>query len=608
MNSQKVLQIRNIAIIAHVDHGKTTLLDGLLKQSKTFRENEALMTQELIMDSNDQERERGITIVAKNTAISYNGYKINIIDTPGHSDFGGEVERTLNMADGALLLVDAQEGPMPQTKFVLKKALAMGLKVIVVINKIDKKDARVIEVEHKVSNLFLELATKDEQLDFPIYYAIGRDGKAWQTMPADFNEKADLAPIFESIIKYIPSPKVDASLPFQMLITSLDWDNFKGKYSVGRINRGVVKPLQEVVLLGANGALEKAIVDKVFLNQGLKKIEVSEAFAGDICAITGIKNATIGDTLCNVSAPEALPRINIEEPTLKMYIGPNTSPFMGKEGQFVTGRQLLDRIKKELATNIALKFEITESGKYVISGRGELHLSVFIETLRREGFELEVGKPQVITKKIDGVEVEPVEELTVDVDTAYVGAITSEVGRRRGVLLSQEETHGMTRLTFEITTRGLIGLRGTALTLSKGTAVISSLFTRYDKMGSTGQKLRKGVVIASDNGVATSYGLAVAQDKGTTFIGPQTQVYVGMIVGTNARDEDMEVNVAREKKLSNVRSVGETAVMISPHLNMSLEQCLGFLEDDELLEVTPKSLRLRKKVLDSTKRYRSSKN
>lgn len=605
----KFINIRNIAIIAHVDHGKTTIVDGLLKQSKTFRENEAYMSQDLIMDSNDQERERGITILAKNIAVDYKGTKINIIDTPGHADFGGEVERTLNMADGALLVVDAQEGPMPQTRFVLKKALDLGLKIIVVINKIDKKDARADETLKKIHNLFLELATHESQLEIPILYAIGREGKAWKEVD---DARVDFVPIFDAILQYIPAPTsniLDLKIleePFQMLISTLDWDNFKGKYAIGRITRGVVRAGSQAVLLKNDGSQEKIVVEKVFVSQGLKRVETEEGIAGDIVSLTGIKNASIGDTLADPKDPVALHTISVEEPTLSISIGPNTSPFMGKEGKYLTGRQILERIEKEVQTNIAMRFTVTEEGQYVLSGRGELHLSVFLENLRREGFELSVGKPKVITKMVDGVEMEPVEELCVDTANEFIGAVKSEVGRRRGVLILQEElTENSTRLTFEITTRGILGLRGVLLTISKGTAVVNSVFLRYEKMGGQMAKLRKGVIIASSTGKAVPYGLVVAHEKGPVFIAPQTMVYRGMIVGLNARDEDMEVNVCKEKQLTNNRSVGEEGIVLPPHMEMSLEQCLGFLEDDELLEVTPLNLRLRKKILDPNLRRRS---
>ncbi|MDO8692315.1 MAG: translational GTPase TypA, partial [Dehalococcoidia bacterium] len=548
------MNLRNIAIIAHVDHGKTTLVDGLLKQSKTFRDNEPAMGQTLILDSNDQERERGITILAKNTAIDYKGTKINIIDTPGHADFGGEVERTLNMADGAILVVDAQEGPMPQTKFVLKKALELGLKPIVVINKIDKRDARVDEVVNQTYDLFLDLVTDASQLEFPIYYAVGRDGKIWAENPLDSTESADLTPIFEGILEFVPPPDANVDGPFQMLVASLDWDSFQGKYAIGRIKRGIARQGLQVALLGRDGLRETGRIEKVYVSHGLKRIEVQEAEAGDIVAITGIRNAGIGDTITDVSAPEALPTIEVGEPTLKMAVSANTSPFAGREGQYVTSRQILDRIKRELESNVSLRFEEGEVGEFVLSGRGELHLSVFIENLRREGYELQVGKPQVITKVVDGVEVEPVEELTIDVDSEYAGAVTSEVGQRKGGMLSQTiNGDGTVRLVFQITTRGLLGLRNQLLTISRGTTIMNSTFLSYEPAGPPLPKLRNGVLISSETGKAVTYGLNNAQGRGATFIHPQTQVYEGMIVGLNTRDSDLEINVTKEKKQTNVR-------------------------------------------------------
>ncbi len=607
MNVEKQ-PLRNVAIIAHVDHGKTTLVDGLLKQAKTFRENEAAMSQTLIMDSNDQERERGITILAKNTAIDYNGTKINIIDTPGHADFGGEVERTLNMADGALLVIDAQEGPMPQTKFVLKKALEMGLRPIVVVNKIDKRDARIDAVLQETYDLFLDLATDEAQLDFPIYYAVGREGKAWESVPSDASEPGNLTPLFEAILKYVPTPTDDPNGAFQLLVTTLDRDNFQGKYAIGRIHRGMAKAGLPIVLMAANGEKENGRIDKVFVSQGLKRVEVTEALAGDIVALTGIPKASIGATIADAAEPEALPTLEIEEPTLRVSLSANTSPFAGKEGTYVTSRHLLERIQKELETNVSMRLEVKDGGEYVVSGRGELHISVFIETLRREGYELQVSKPQVITKMTDGQEMEPLESLTIDVANDYVGAVTSEVGRRKGVLVNQAtNTDNSTRLEFEITTRGLLGLRNQLLTLSRGTAVMNSLFLRWEPMGAAIPQLRNGVLIASEAGKAVIYGLDVAQGRGITFILPQTQVYAGMIIGLNQREADMEINVCKEKKLTNVRSNAEISTILTPPTLLSLEQSLDFLEDDELLEVTPKNLRLRKKVLDATQRARSGK-
>ena len=597
------MNLRNVAIIAHVDHGKTTLVDGLLKQSKTFRDNEAEMSQNLIMDSFDQERERGITILAKNTAVNYKGTKINIIDTPGHADFGGEVERTLNMADGALLLIDAQEGPMPQTKFVLKIALALGLQPIVVINKIDKRDADPKAALEKTYDLFLDLATKDSQLDFPVLFAISRAGKAWKNLPADFTEEADLTPVFEAILEHIPSPAQADEKPFLLQVSNLDWDSFRGQYAIGRISQGIAKPGLDIAIVNDKGIKEKAKIEKVFTSQGLKRIEIQEAHSGDIIALTGVKNAGIGETIADLENPIALPAIKIEEPTLKIAVSANTSPFAGREGQFVTNRQILERLKRELLTNVSLRME-ERAGEFILSGRGELHLSVLIETMRREGYELQVGKPQVITKEIDGVIMEPIEELTIDVNTTSAGAVNAEVGRRHGILIHQEEANSTTsRLVFEISTRGLLGLRNQLLTLSRGTAVMNSLFLRYEKLGTNIPRLRNGVLIASEAGKAVTYGLDIAQGRGSTLIEPQTEVYAGMVIGLNSREEDIEINVTKEKKQTNVRaSNSDFATVLTPATILSLEQSLDFLEDDELLELTPKSLRLRKKLLNSNER------
>jgi len=599
--------IRNVAIIAHVDHGKTTLVDGLLKQSKTFRENQAEFSQTLIMDSNDQERERGITILAKNTAVDYLGTKINIIDTPGHADFGGEVERTLNMADGAILVIDAQEGPMPQTKFVLKKALELGLKIIVVINKIDKKNARIEQVIEQTSDLFLDLAHHESHLDFPVLYSIAKQGKAWEEIPKDFEQEADLTPIFDAIIKYVPEPKADPDGPFQMLVSALDWDSYQGKYAIGKITRGVAKAGMNIAIVNEDGIKEQTKIDKFFVSSGLKRLEVKEAASGDIIAITGVKAASIGDTIADSTTPVALPGIKIEEPTLSMAVSANTSPFAGREGQFVTGRQILERIKKELETNVSLKLNVNEQGEYILSGRGELHLSVFIESLRREGFELQIAKPNVITREIDAVLCEPVEELTIDVDSQHANAVIAEVIKRKGTLHSQTPMSDSTsRVVFEISTRGLLGLRGQLLTLSRGTAIANSLFLRFDPLGPSIPRLRNGVLIASADGKAVIYGLDIAQGRGITFIEPQTQVYRGQIIGLGSRESDIEINVTKEKQLTNIRAASsDMTTILTPPTILSLEQCIDFLEEDELLEVTPKNLRLRKKILDPTLRNRA---
>jgi len=601
-------KIRNIAIIAHVDHGKTTLVDGLLKQSHTFRDNQAEMSQDLIMDSGDQERERGITITAKQTTVEYQGYKINIVDTPGHADFSGEVERTLNMADGVLLIVDAQEGPMPQTKFVLGKALALGLKPLVIINKIDKPGSRIVEVEDEVADLFLELAISDDQLHYPVYFAIGRDGKAWKEMPQDATAEADLTPIFEAIIGEVPAPEAQVDAPLQMLVTALNYDSFLGKYSIGRITRGVATRNQAVVLIKTDGTHVKGKIDKIFVNKGLGKVEVAQASAGDIVSITGVSEAHIGETIADAETPEALPVLDIEAPTLKVYLGPNTSPMKGKEGQFTTGRQIGDRLQKELETNVALQVEDSSIG-FLVSGRGELHLSVLIETLRREGYEFEVGRPQVVTQIIDGVEQEPLEELIIEVPDEYTGAVNQELGLRRAELKEHlQTTKGTTRLTYILPTRALLGLRNLMLTATKGTIIMNSLPHGYQPVGAILPKTRNGVLIATEPGTTTPYALQTAESRGEIFVGPGTQVYQGMIVGQNNRNEDLDLNVCKAKQLTNMRSSSsDGTVQLTPYTQLSLEQCLDFIEDDELLEVTPKNLRLRKRYLLPHERKRHQK-
>ena len=602
--------IRNVAIIAHVDHGKTTLVDGLLKQSHTFRENEAAFEQTLIMDSNDQERERGITILAKNTAITYRDTRINIIDTPGHADFGGEVERTLSMADGAVLVIDAKEGPMPQTSFVLKKALELGLRPLVVINKIDKPHADIEVTLSRTYDLFLELATDEAQLEFPVYYAIGRDGKAWRELPTDMNETADLTPILDALIDEVPAPSVEPDAPLQMLVSSLDHDSFHGKYAIGKLRRGVARPGLAVALVNEEGVVETGKIEKVMISEGLRRVEVSEAPAGEIVALTGLKNVMIGQTVADAANPEALPTIAIEEPTLSITMYANTSPLAGKEGKYVTARHLLERIQKELERNVAMRLAVNDAGEYIVSGRGELHLSVFIETLRREGYELQVGKPQVITKVVDGRECEPIEELTIEVAAEYASGVIGEVSRRRGVLLGQStNSDGSVRIEFEIPTRGLLGIRNQLLTLSRGTAVVHTLFLRYEPTGAAIPKLRNGVLIATEAGKVTSFGIENAQNRGVTFVPPQTIVYEGMIVGQHARENDIEINICKEKQLTNMRAASaDVATTVTSATVMSLEQCLDYLEDDELLEVTPDHLRLRKKILNTNDRYRAKKS
>jgi len=599
--------IRNIAIIAHVDHGKTTLVDGLLKQSNTFRDNQAEMSQDLIMDSGDQEHERGITITAKQTSIYHGDYKINIIDTPGHADFSGEVERTLNMADGVLLIVDAQEGPMPQTKFVLTKALELGLKPVIVINKIDKPARRVEEVEDELADLFLELATDDSQLHYPVYYAIGREGKAWKSVPENPSEHADLTPIFDAIVNDISAPDVDQTGALQLLVTSLQYDSFLGKYAIGRVTRGVAKR-GPATLIKRDGVESSAKIEKIFGYRGLLREEIESGQAGDIVALVGVSNAHIGDTIADKDNPEALPTIDIEAPTISMYLGPNTSPMKGREAEFNTSRQIGDRLAKELETNVSLRVKEDGIG-FMVSGRGELHLSVLIETLRREGFEFEVGRPQVVTIEEDGVTKEPVEELLIEVGPEFVGAVSQELGTRRAEMRGQETTSsGTARLDYLLPTRALIGLRNILLTATKGTVIMNSLPHGYQPMSGKLQQSRNGVLIAFEAGTTTPYALQTAEARGELYVGPGVEVYAGMIIGLNRRQEDMEINVCKAKHLTNMRSSSSDGVVqLTPFTDLSLEQCIDFIEDDELLEVTPKSLRLRKRYLDPNARKRAAK-
>lgn len=602
---QDPTKIRNIAIIAHVDHGKTTLVDGLLKQSQTFRGNQAEMSQELIMDSGDQEKERGITITAKVTAVQQGDYRINIIDTPGHADFSGEVERTLNMADGCILIVDAQEGPMPQTKFVLSKALAYELKPIVIINKIDKPSARISEVEDEIADLFLELAVHEDQLHYPVYFAEGRAGKAWATMPDNPADDADLSDIFDAIIKHVPAPKVELDKPFQMLVTALAWDSFKGKYAIGRIVRGVIRPGDQVTLCKKDGTQTKAKVDNVYMSHGLSKFEVSEGVAGDIVQLTGMADAQIGETVADVNNPEALPVMDVEAPTLKIYLGPNTSPFKGTEGEFTTSRQIGERLNRELETNVGLRVEEQGIG-FLVSGRGELHLSVLIETMRREGYEFEVGRPQVVTREEAGKTLEPIEELIVEIPAEHVGTVQQELGARRATLIEQfASPKGVTKLVYKLPTRALLGLRNVLMTSTKGTVIMNSLTIGYEPMGAPLQQLRNGVIIAYEPGITTPYALQMVEERGISFMGPAEKVYAGQIVGLNKRQEDMEMNVCKAKHLTNMRSSSSDGVVqLTTPTVFSLEECLDFIENDELLEVTPKSLRLRKKELDPSRRKR----
>ena len=604
--------IRNIAVIAHVDHGKTTLVDFMLKQFNAFRENEAEMQQTTILDSNPLERERGITILAKNTAINYSprgeagkDYKINIIDTPGHADFSGEVERTLNMADGALLIIDALEGPMPQTKFVLKKALGMGLKVIVIINKVDKKLADIEDSFEKTNDLFLELATDSNQLNFPVLYAIGREGKSALNLK-DVQASTTLDAIMQVIVDYVPAPTIEKG-PFKMLATALDFDTHKGKHVIGKIRSGSLEKGQSVVLINAKNEKIPGKIENIFINRGLKKDEVDKVMAGEIVDITGVDGVAIGDTITDPNNPVALPRISIEEPTIKIAIFANTSPFAGKEGKFSNSRQVYERLVKELETNISLKLEVRED-KFVVSGRGELHLSILIETIRREGYEFQVEKPEVITKVVNGVEMEPVEDLIVDVPDEFQGVVSRELGERRGQMTNMNaEGKGQTRFEYKIPSKALLGLRNVLLTSTRGTAVINTMFDKYEPITPALPKIRNGVLIASEPGEALTFGLQNAQGRGITFIDPGTEVYAGMIIGLNSKEDDIEINVAKGKKMSNMRSsTSDIAIALTPPLKMSLEQYLDFLAEDELLEVTPKNLRLRKKFLSKLDRVRQT--
>jgi len=604
---QDPTKIRNIAIIAHVDHGKTTLVDGLLKQSQTFRDNQAEMTQDLIMDSGDQEKERGITITAKVTAVNWSGYKINIIDTPGHADFSGEVERTLNMADGALLIVDAQEGPMPQTKFVLSKALLLGLKPIVIINKIDKTGSRIKEVEDEIADLFLQLALHEDQLYYPTFYAIGRIGKCWPSIPTNIDEDINLDEIFKAIIQHVPSPNVDnLSQPFQMLVSALAADSFKGKYAIGRVHRGAVHSLDKIAICRHDGQVIKATIEDIYTSRGVTKVKVEQGVIGDIVQLTGLEGVRIGDTLADINQPELLPALEIESPTLQVYIGPNTSPFKGTEGKFITSRQIGDRLYKELETNIGLKVEEKGIG-YLVSGRGELHLSILIETMRREGFEFEVGRPQVVTTVIDNQTMEPIEELNIEIPAEYMGTVQTELGKRRATLKEQfTNNNNVAKIIYEIPTRTMIGLRNILLTNTKGTIIMNSLVIGHKELGQPLQQLRNGALVAYETGVTTPYALQSAEARGITFVGPAVKVYAGQVIGLNNRAEDIEINVCKAKHLTNMRSSSSDGIVqLTPPTILSLEQAIDFIEQDELVEVTPLSLRIRKVELDHIKRKRT---
>ena len=603
MNNEK---IRNIAIIAHVDHGKTTLVDALLRQSHVFRDNEQV--QERVMDSNDQEKERGITILAKNTAVMYNDIKINIVDTPGHADFGGEVERVLKTVDGVLLLVDAFEGAMPQTREVLKKSLALNLKPIVVINKIDRPGAEPQKVLDQVMELFIELEANDDQLDFPVVYASAKNGVAKMNLS---DPDGDMSCLFETIIKTINPPACDENGPMQMLVSNIDYDDYVGRIAVGRLERGVIKTGMPVSICEKEDKISQGRISKLYTHMGLKKVEVDEVKAGDIIEIAGIPQIHIGDTICDFEHPEKIPFVDIDEPTVSMTFSVNNGPFAGREGQFITSRHLRDRLFKELDRNVSLRVEETASpDSFIVSGRGELHLSVLIETMRREGYELLVSRPKVIIKEINGVKCEPIERLVVNVPDDCVGNVIEKLGRRKGEMVNMEPAEaGHTKIEFKIPSRGLIGYRTEFLTDTKGEGTMNSIFDSYEPYKGDIVARTRGTIVAFENGTSITYGLYNAQDKGELFIGPGVDVYEGMIVGINSRGEDLAINVCKEKHLTNTRASGsDDALHLVPPLQMSLEKAIEFIQDDELVEVTPKSIRLRKKILDNKERERAARN
>jgi GTP-binding protein len=596
--------IRNIAIIAHVDHGKTTLVDAMLQQSGTFRSNEHII--ERVMDSNDLERERGITILAKNTAILYHDVKINIVDTPGHSDFGGEVERALKMVDGVMLLVDASEGPLPQTRYVLSKALEAHLAPILVINKIDRSDARPQEVLNEVYDLFIDLDAKEEQLDFPVLYTNAKAGTASRDIKGG---GMNLQPLFETIVKTIPVPTGDVAGPLQILVANLDYSDYLGRLAIARVFNGTMHTGEDVAIAKLDGTLHKTKITKLFSFSGLKRTDITETTLGDIIAVAGVEGITIGETITDAENPAPLPHITIDEPTIAMLFTVNTSPFAGREGTYVTSRNLRERLQKELLTNVSLRVEDTATtDSFVVMGRGELQLSILIEMMRREGFELMVGKPEIVTKRVDGKLMEPIEKLTVDVPEDFVGVVMEQLGARKGEVLNMHNHgYGRVRIEFRVPSRGLIGLRSQLLTDTRGTIVMNSLFDGYiEWQGEIPHRLT-GALVSDRTGVTTPYSLYNLQERGELFVGPTIDVYEGMIVGENAKDNDLDVNVVREKKLTNMRSsTSDIAVRLVPFRNLNLEQDIEFIADDEFVEVTPKSLRLRKKILQANKRKRSS--
>ena len=598
----KIENLRNIAIIAHVDHGKTTIVDSMLKQAGIYRENEQIVEQ--VMDSNDLERERGITILAKNTAISYKNYRINVVDTPGHADFGGEVERVLKMVDGVLLVVDAYDGPMPQTRFVLRKALEMGLKPIVCINKIDRPDERALEVVDMVLELFIELGADDDQIDFPIIYTSGKVGIATEDLQEYIDGKElNFCPLLDAIIDNIPCPEGDTEGPLQLLVSNIDSDPYIGRIAIGRIERGSIKQNQPVVVCTYDDNTTKnARIVKLLRFQGLGRQEVQEASVGEIVCVAGIPEINIGDTICAQDCPEPMPFVDIDEPTIAMTFSVNDSPFAGQDGKFVTSRHLRDRLFKEMETNVSMRLEETDTTEaFVVKGRGELHLSILIETMRREGYEFQVSRPQVILKEVDGVLCEPVEMLLIDVPEDFVGAVIEKLGARKAEMVNMfPPEKGYTRLEFKVPSRGILGYRTEFLTDTKGNGIMNSVISGFEPFAGEIETRSHGVLVAFESGEAMTYGLYNAQERGQLFIGAGTPVYEGMIVGINPKNEDITVNVCKKKHVTNMRAAGsDDALRLTPPLNYSLEQCLEFVGDDELCEVTPKNIRLRKKILST---------
>ena len=592
------MEYRNIAIIAHVDHGKTTLVDGLLKQTLELKHGEEIA--ERAMDSNDLERERGITILAKNTAVEYKGVKINIVDTPGHADFGGEVERVLGMVDGCLVLVDAAEGPMPQTRFVLRKALELGLKPIVVVNKIDRQDARPEEVVNLTFDLMAELGANDDQLDFPVLYAIAREGKAFRELESP---RDDFEELFDMVLEKIPAPHVDLEAPFQMLVTNLDYSEYLGRIVLGRVNRGTVKKGEFVQLMHKDGTMTKSRVVQPFTHLGLKRIESDVVGAGDIVALAGIEDAQIGETIADLADPEALPIITVDEPTVNMTFQPNTSPFAGKEGKYVTSRHLNDRLKKEVMTNVSLRVEEIRPDEFVVSGRGELHLSILLETMRREGYEVQVGSPRVIIREIDGEKHEPFEHLVIDVPEQHSSSVIGVLSSRKGQMVNMEPQGNRVRVEFKIPSRALFGFRTGFLSMTQGEGIMSHVFDGYAPWAGELKTRQNGSLVSMEDGPSFAYSIFKLQDRGTFFIDAGTEVYVGMIVGENAREQDLNVNICKNKKLTNVRSSGnDEALTLTPPRRLTLEDALEYIADDELVELTPQSIRLRKKVLNPSLR------